>query len=130
MTFFNSRTAAKLEALDRSQAVIEFIPDGTIVAANENFLKTVGYDLAEIKGQHHRLFVDGPERDSPAYRAFWAALAGGEFQRAEYRRIGKGGREIWLQASYNPILGRDGRATGVVKFATDITAEKRAAPTP
>ncbi|RYY11830.1 MAG: PAS domain S-box protein [Alphaproteobacteria bacterium] len=125
MTFFNSRTAAKLEALDRSQAVIEFLPDGTIVAANENFLKTVGYDLAEIKGQHHRIFVDGTDRDSPAYKAFWAALAGGEFQRAEYRRIGKGGREIWLQATYNPIRGRDGRVTGVVKFATDITEEKR-----
>jgi methyl-accepting chemotaxis protein len=124
MTFFNSRTTAKLQALDRSQAVIEFLPDGTIVTANENFLRTVGYTLAEIRGQHHRMFVDPADRESLAYGTFWAALARGEFQRAEYRRIGKGGREIWLQATYNPIQGRDGRTIGVVKFATDISAEK------
>ncbi|MDB5645330.1 PAS domain-containing methyl-accepting chemotaxis protein [Methylobacterium sp.] len=124
MPFFNRRTSPKLAALDRSQAVIEFKPDGTIVTANENFLATVGYALAEIEGRHHSLFVEAAERESAAYRAFWVDLAKGEFRRAEYKRIGKGGREIWLQASYNPIFGRDGQVSGVVKFATDITAEK------
>jgi methyl-accepting chemotaxis protein len=117
MTFFNRGSSAKLQALDRSQAVIEFKPDGTIVTANQNFLATVGYSLDEIRGRHHSLFVDPAERESAAYRAFWAGLAKGEFQRAEYRRLGKNGREIWLQASYNPILGPDGRAIAVVKFA-------------
>lgn len=124
MTFFGNKTSAKLQALDRSQAVIEFAPDGTIISANANFLGTVGYDLAEVQGQHHRMFVDPAERDSPAYTAFWAALARGEYQRGEYKRLGKNGREIWLQATYNPIAGRDGQTTGIVKFATDITAEK------
>ncbi|MCJ2033590.1 PAS domain S-box protein [Methylobacterium sp. J-068] len=125
MIFFGGANSARLVALDRSQAIIEFKIDGTIVDANENFLATVGYSLSEIKGRHHSLFVDTAERDSLDYRDFWAALAKGEFQRAEYKRIGKGGREIWLQATYNPILGRNGRTIGVVKFATDITAEKR-----
>ncbi|MCJ2047439.1 PAS domain S-box protein [Methylobacterium sp. J-078] len=124
MTFFNRGASAKLQALDRSQAVIEFKPDGTIVTANQNFLATVGYGLDEIRGRHHSLFVDPAERESAAYRAFWTGLAKGEFQSAEYRRLGKNGREIWLRASYNPILGPDGRAIAVVKFATDITAEK------
>jgi methyl-accepting chemotaxis protein len=124
MTFFNRGASAKLQALDRSQAVIEFKPDGTIVTANQNFLATVGYGLDEIRGRHHSLFVDPAERESAAYRAFWTGLAKGEFQSAEFRRLGKNGREIWLRASYNPILGPDGRAIAVVKFATDITAEK------
>src|SRR5262245_41117436 len=116
---------ARMEALDRSQAVIEFKLDGTIVSANDNFLKTLGYRLDEIQGKHHSMFVDPAEHDSPAYRDFWARLARGEYQMAEYKRIAKGGREIWIQASYNPLLGADGKPTGaVVKFATDITATK------
>lgn len=117
--------AGQLSALDRAQAVIEFNLDGTIITANKNFLGAVGYELEEIAGQHHRIFVDPKEREAPAYQAFWAALARGEFQAARYRRLGKGGREIWIQASYNPIFDMNGRPFKVVKFATDITAEMR-----
>ncbi|WP_264046826.1 methyl-accepting chemotaxis protein [Methylobacterium flocculans] len=124
MMWLRRETSPKLKALDRSQAVIEFKPDGTILTANENFLATVGYSLAEIQGRHHSLFVDAAEREGAEYRDFWASLAKGEFRRAEYKRIGKGGREIWLQASYNPVLGRNGRTVSVVKVATDITVEK------
>lgn len=124
MTLLRFGTSPKLDALNRSQAVIEFKPDGTILTANENFLKTVGYSLAEIQGRHHSLFVDTVERESSDYRAFWAALARGEVHRAEYRRIGKDGLEVWLQAAYTPILGRNGRTVGVVTFAVDVTAEK------
>jgi methyl-accepting chemotaxis protein len=115
---------ARLAALDRSQAIIEFEPDGTIVTANANFLAAVGYQLHEVQGQHHRLFVDPAEVASPAYRQFWANLAAGQYQAAEYRRFGKGGKEIWIQASYNPIVDASGRTYRVIKYATDITAEK------
>jgi methyl-accepting chemotaxis protein len=119
-----NETTAKLSALDRSQAIIEFKLDGTILAANSNFLSVMGYSLAEILGQHHSLFVDQASRNSQEYREFWASLNRGEYQAAEYRRIAKDGHEVWIQASYNPILGRDGKPTKVVKFATDITREK------
>ena len=114
----------KFAAIDRSRAVIEFDLNGIILAANQNFLDTVGYTLHEIVGQHHSLFVDPAERQSPAYRIFWEALAQGEFQRAEFKRYANGGREIWLQAIYNPILDDEGKPFKVVKFANDITAEK------
>jgi methyl-accepting chemotaxis protein len=115
---------ATVDALNRSQAVIEFKPDGTIITANQNFLAVLGYSLAEIEGRHHSMFVAPEERDSPAYRAFWAALKRGEFQVAEYKRVAKGGKEIWIQASYNPIKGADGVPFKVVKFATDVTERK------
>ena len=115
---------AQAAAISESQAVIEFNMDGTIVTANENFLKTLGYSLPEIKGQHHSMFVEASERDSAAYREFWAKLNRGEYQAAEYKRIGKGGKEVWIQASYNPILDPNGKPFKVVKFATDITAQK------
>jgi methyl-accepting chemotaxis protein len=115
---------AQANAISRSQAVIEFNLDGTIVAANENFLKTLGYSLDEIRGKHHSMFVEPAVRDSADYREFWKKLGRGEFQAAQYKRVGKGGREIWIQASYNPVLDKQGRPTGVIKFATDITAEK------
>jgi methyl-accepting chemotaxis protein len=115
---------ARMAALDRSQAVIEFELDGTIVSANENFLKTLGYSLIEIKGKHHSMFVDATERESAAYREFWAKLKRGEFSSGEYKRIAKGGREVWIEASYNPIRGKDGKPLTVVKFATDITEKK------
>ena len=121
---FDRSAKAKLAALDRSQAVIEFKLDGTILDANANFLATVGYDLAEIRGQHHRIFVDPAERESSAYREFWSSLGSGAFQEGEYRRVGKGGRDIWLQATYNPILGATGRPIRIVKFATDVTEQK------
>ncbi len=100
---------AVLQAISCSRASIEFALDGTILTANPNFLSTVGYTLEEIQGRHHRLFVLPAERDGQAYRQFWAALARGEFQRAEYKRVGKDGRELWLQAIYNPV--RDGEAS-------------------
>ncbi len=116
--------AGKIEAIGRSQAVIEFNLDGTIVTANENFLKTLGYGLTEIQGKHHRMFVDPVERESNAYREFWASLGRGEYQAAEYKRIAKGGKEIWILASYNPILNEQGQAFKIVKFATDVTEQK------
>jgi len=115
---------ATVEALNRSQAVIEFKTDGTILTANENFLAALGYKLEEIQGRHHSMFVDAKERDSAEYRRFWDALKRGEFQVAEYKRIAKGGREIWIQASYNPIKGLDGLPFKVIKFATDVTERK------
>ena len=130
MWFLQSKTAGmrnaadQAAALSRSQAVIEFNLDGTIITANENFLKTIGYSLAEIQGKHHSMFVEPAMRDGAAYREFWQSLGRGEYQSAEYKRIGKGGREIWLQASYNPLVGRDGKPYAVVKYATDITAQK------
>jgi methyl-accepting chemotaxis protein len=128
---FNFQTGAKLQAalaqakaISKSQAVIEFNMDGTIVTANENFLKAMGYSLAEIQGKHHSMFVAPGTRDSAEYREFWARLNRGEFQAAQYKRIGKGGREIWIQASYNPMFDGRGKPVGVIKFATDITAQK------
>jgi methyl-accepting chemotaxis protein len=116
--------AGKITAIDRAQAVIEFNLDGTIVTANENFLNALGYSLNEIQGKHHSMFVAPSERDSAAYREFWAALNRGEYQGAEYKRIGKGGKEVWILASYNPVLDEKGKPFGVVKFATDVTAQK------
>jgi methyl-accepting chemotaxis protein len=116
--------ASKIAAISRAQAVIEFKLDGTVVTANENFCRALGYSLAEIEGKHHSMFVAPAERDSAAYREFWAALNRGEYQAAEYKRIGKGGREVWILASYNPLLDENGKPFGVAKFATDVTAEK------
>jgi methyl-accepting chemotaxis protein len=115
---------AQTAAINRSQAMIEFNLDGTVVTANDNFLAATGYRLEEIKGKHHGMFVDPAERESHQYREFWARLNRGEFQAAQYRRFAKGGKEIWIQASYNPVLDASGRPTGVIKFATDITAQK------
>ena len=120
----SSADKALADALGRSQAVIEFDMDGTIRTANDNFLKALGYTLGEIQGKHHSMFVDPSERDSAAYRDFWAALKRGEYQAAEYKRIGKGGKEVWIQATYNPVLDAGGKPFKVVKFATDITARK------
>jgi methyl-accepting chemotaxis protein len=116
--------SAQLAALHKSQAVIEFNLDGTIITANENFLHVMGYSLAEVQGRHHRMFVEAAEANGAGYREFWAKLNRGEFQAAEFKRLAKGGREIWIEASYNPILDRDGKPCKVVKFATDITAKK------
>ncbi|MDE1570448.1 methyl-accepting chemotaxis protein [Aquabacter sp. P-9] len=111
----------QVEAISRSQAVIHFALDGTILDANDAFLKTVGYGLDEIKGRHHSMFVAPDERGTPAYADFWASLRRGTFQQAEFRRIGKGGREVWIQATYTPIVDDTGTPFKVVKFATDIT---------
>jgi methyl-accepting chemotaxis protein len=115
---------AQAAAISKSQAVIEFDTDGTVITANQNFLNALGYSLPEIQGKHHSMFVEPAARETAAYREFWAKLNRGEYQAAEYKRIGKGGREVWIQASYNPILDRSGKVVKVVKFATDITAAK------
>ena len=120
----NMEDAGKISAIGRAQAVIEFNLDGTIITANENFLATVGYRLEEIQGKHHQMFVAPSERDSAAYREFWAKLGRGEYEAAEYKRFGKGGKEVWILASYNPILDDAGKPFKVVKFASDVTADK------
>jgi methyl-accepting chemotaxis protein len=114
----------QLAALDRVQAVIEFSLDGRILNANKNFLTTLGYTLDEIRGQHHSMFIDPVYRASAEYRAFWDKLSRGEYDAGQYKRIGKGGREVWIQASYNPILDLNGKPFKVVKYATDITEQK------
>jgi methyl-accepting chemotaxis protein len=111
----------QVDAIRKSQAVIEFALDGTILDANDNFLDALGYSLAEVRGKHHSLFVDPAEQARPEYRAFWDRLGRGEYDAGQYRRIGKGGREVWIQASYNPILDASGKPAKVVKYATDIT---------
>jgi methyl-accepting chemotaxis protein len=113
-----------INAINRVQAVIEFDLDGKILHANENFLRTLGYALEEVKGNHHSMFVDAGYRQSPEYRMFWEKLGRGEYDAGQYKRIGKGGREVWIQASYNPILDASGKPFKVVKFATDITQQK------
>ena len=120
----NADFAGQLSAIGKSQAVIEFTLDGTILSANANFLAAMGYALEEIRGKHHSLFVEPATRDSAAYREFWAALNRGEYQAGEFKRIGKGAKEVWIQASYNPILDMNGKPFKIVKFATDVTAQK------
>ncbi|WP_312785407.1 methyl-accepting chemotaxis protein [Brevundimonas sp.] len=119
---------SKMAAIGRSQALIEFDLDGRILDANDNLLKTMGYSLDEIRGQHHRTFMDPEEAAGPAYAAFWRDLNDGRFVATKFRRLAKGGREVWLQASYNPVMGPDGRPAKVIKLAVDITqAEQEAA---
>ena len=121
----NTDYEGQIAAIGKSQAVIAFTPQGEILTANENFLDALGYTLAEIKGKHHAMFVDPDYARSAEYKAFWDDLGRGEYQTAEYKRIGKNGREVWIQASYNPIIDEVGRVLKVVKYATDITARKR-----
>ncbi|MGZ9100195.1 MAG: PAS domain S-box protein, partial [Brevundimonas sp.] len=111
----------EIDAIRKSQAVIEFALDGTVLDANDNFLNALGYSLAEVRGKHHSLFVDPEEQAGPGYRAFWERLGRGEYDAGQYRRIGKGGRVVWIQASYNPVMDASGQPTKVVKYATDIT---------
>jgi len=113
--------AGLTEALNRSQAIIEFQTDGTIVAANNNFLSVMGYSFDEIRGKHHSIFADAAYRASDEYRKFWEALNRGEAQTGEFKRFAKGDREVWIQASYNPILDLRGKVVRVIKTATDIT---------
>ncbi|WP_349254850.1 PAS domain S-box protein [Roseateles cellulosilyticus] len=114
----------QVQAISRSQAVIEFDLKGRVLHANENFLRTLGYTLEDIKGQHHSMFVDPAHRETAEYRLFWDRLGRGEYDAGVYKRLGKGGREVWIQASYNPILDLEGRPFKVVKYATDITAAR------
>jgi methyl-accepting chemotaxis protein len=112
------------QALDRVQAMIEFNLDGTVVSANDNFLRIFGYSLDEVVGKHHRMFCDPDYVKSDAYAEFWKNLGRGEYHAAEFKRLTKGGKEVWLQASYNPVFDKDGKPVRVVKFATDVTAAK------
>lgn len=113
----------KIAAIDKAQAVIEFNLDGTVIGANPNFLEVIGYALDEIVGEHHRMFCPPEYAQSVEYRRFWQKLNRGEFDANRYRRIGKGGKTVWIQATYNPILDASGRPSKVVKFATDVTAQ-------
>lgn len=115
----------QISAIGKSQAVIEFDMDGNILTANENFLVTMGYQLEEIKGKHHRMFVTPEEGASAEYRKFWQDLNEGKFTTGEYQRVGKQGKEVWIQASYNPILDASQKPFKVVKYASDVTAQKR-----
>ena len=117
----NADYESQLKAIIKSQAVIEFDLQGNIVNANDNFLMTLGYSLDEIRGRHHRMFCEPSFVASAEYAQFWANLNNGTFQSGEYKRIGKGGKVVWIQASYNPILGLDGRPCKVVKYAMDVT---------
>ncbi len=116
--------AGQIAAISKAQAVIEFDMDGVVLTANDNFLTALGYRLDEIKGKHHSMFVDEAYKQSSAYKEFWAKLNRGEYDAAEYKRIGKGGREVWIQASYNPIFDLNGRPFKVVKYAIDVTRQK------
>ncbi len=119
-----ARLQGQVEAISKSMGVIQFNMDGTVITANQNFLSILGYSLEEIRGRHHRMFVDPAHAESHEYRAFWDKLNRGEFDSGEYKRIGRGGREVWLQASYNPILDQNGKPYMVIKFATEITQQK------
>jgi methyl-accepting chemotaxis protein len=113
----------QLAAINKAQAVIEFTLDGKILHANENFLNAMDYTLAEIRGKHHSIFADPAYRQSREYKLFWEKLGRGEYDSGQYKRLGKNGKEVWIQASYNPILDRNGKAFKVVKYATDVTAQ-------
>ena len=120
----NADYKGQIDAISKSQAVIEFDLQGNILTANDNFLSVMGYSLEEVKGKHHSTFVEREVKLSPEYAAFWKDLQAGNYRTGEFKRLGKGGSEIWIQASYNPILDSNGQPFKVVKFATDITAEK------
>lgn len=120
----SANAAGQISAISKSQAVIEFSLDGSIISANDNFLNALGYQLDEIKGQHHRLFVAPEYANSNEYKEFWTKLGRGEFDSGEYLRIGKQGQEIWIQASYNPIYDMNGKPFKVIKYATNITVQK------
>ena len=121
----NADYEGKNHAVDRVQAVIEFDLHGKVLHANENFLAVMGYTIDEVRGQHHRMFCEQEFAHSPEYLAFWERLGRGEFNAGEYRRVTKSGKEVWILASYNPIFDAEGKPVKVVKFATDITRQKR-----
>ena len=121
---FGGDAKRTLEAIGRSLAIVEFSPAGEVVSANEKFCELMGYGLAEIKGRHHSLFVEPDVAKSAGYKEFWARLGRGEMDSREYKRIGKAGKQVWLQASYNPVVSRSGRVLKVVAVATDVTVAK------
>lgn len=118
--------ADKVDAINRTQAVIEFEPDGTILDANENFLRVMGYQRSDVVGRHHRMFVDSSYGNSREYHDFWESLRRGEYYSSEYQRLGNNNKDVWIHGSYNPLKDENGRVYKVVKFATDITERKLA----
>ncbi len=124
VTESSEELVAKLQAIDQVQAVIEFKMDGTVITANDNFLKALEYTLDEVKGQHHRMFCDQDYVSSPEYQAFWEKLNRGEYDAGTYQRVGKGGKDVWIQAAYFPLLDKSGKPYKVVKFASDVTAKQ------
>lgn len=121
---FRRELAAKIKALDKSQAAIEFDMDGIILSANDNFLQVMGYTREELVGRHHSMLVDDTYKESLDYKNFWEKLKRGEYETAEYKRIAKNGKEVWLQSSYNPIMNSKGKPIKVLKFAIDVTLRK------
>ena len=121
-----NKLADDMSALSTAQAMIWFAPDGTVLDANENFLKALGYRLDEIVGKHHRIFCEDAIRQSSDYQRFWSDLAAGRFQGGQFRRQSKAGEDVWIEATYNPILDAAGRATKIIKIATDVTAQVQA----
>ncbi|HBU97843.1 methyl-accepting chemotaxis protein, partial [Thalassospira lucentensis] len=115
--------AGQIEAIGKSQAVISFEMDGTIIDANDNFLNAMGYKLADLKGRNHSMCVDPEYVKTDAYKDFWAALRRGEYQSGEFKRMGKGGKDVWISASYNPVFDMNGRPFKVVKYASDVTKQ-------
>lgn len=115
---------AKLKAIDRVQAVVEFDPRGRVLRANRVFLELTGYDEAEIRGQPHRIFCDPDYAATADYRQFWHKLGAGEYDAGCYRRLTKDGKQLWIQATYNPVFDADGKVAKVVKFATDVTEQR------
>jgi len=113
-----------LEAIGRSLAIVEFQPNGTIIAANENYCRFLGYEPTEIKGKRHSLFVDPDTANGAEYQEFWARLGRGESAAGEYKRVGKNGKEVWIRAFYSPVVGASGKLLKVVKVASDVTAAK------
>lgn len=120
------KAESRQQAVSRSQAVIEFKATGEIISANENFLTALDYTLPEIVGRHHSMFCDPAYTQTSEYRQFWQELEGGRYQTGEYRRVAKGGREVWIVASYNPVLDDQGNVSSVIKYATDVTPRKHA----
>ena len=118
-----SRIQAMMQAIERSMAVIEFSVDGIVLRANDNFLRTMGYSQADVVGQHHRMFCTADFAASPEYSGFWTKLGRGEFFSGQFARVDSRGNEVWLEASYNPVFGPDGKASTIVKFATDVTRQ-------
>ena len=121
----NAEFEGKINAIDKSQGTIEFNMDGTVITSNDNFLNVLGYSLEEVKGKHHRMFCEEDYANSSDYKEFWEKLNQGEFNSGEYKRIGKNGREVFIQASYNPILDLNGKPMKVLKIASDVTEQKR-----
>jgi methyl-accepting chemotaxis protein len=122
----NADFAGQLQAIDKSQAVVEFDMDGTVRKINDNFARVMGYSASEVVGKHHGIFAEPAFAASGEYRAFWAKLNRGEAELGTYKRIAKGGREIWIQASYNPIPDANGKPFKVVKYASDVTGAQQA----